>query len=189
MHSIVDSRITGFEFHPEYAKIRRKKTVKKLKVDFLEKGHVIATEIFDNINEEEIERLQKQLLDSIIIKLNLEENWMEAKKCSMRTRVIRVVNMFRIETLKENRDGTKDIRIGFISSGYRVANSILNNVTVNSLEYIENMLSDNTAFNLRADRLCNAVTYLDLLAVINQKLNKWVPKKVNEKFHWPFFYK
>ena len=50
---------------------------------------------------------------------------MEAKERSMRTKVIGVVNMFRIETLRENGDKTKDIRIGFISSGYRVANTIL----------------------------------------------------------------
>ena len=80
--------------------------------------------------------------------------------------------MFRIETLRENGDKTKDIRIGFISSGYRVANTILKNVSENTLEYIEELLADNMSFNLRADRLCNAVTYLDLLAVINQKLNK-----------------
>lgn len=172
MYSIVDSRITGFEFHPEFEKIRRVEVLKSLKVDFLEKGKLITTETLKNINEEELERMQKQLLDSIIINLNLEENWMEAKKRSMRTKVIGVVNMFRIETLRENGDKTKDIRIGFISSGYRVANTILKNVSENTLEYIEELLADNMSFNLRADRLCNAVTYLDLLAVINQKLNK-----------------
>lgn len=172
MYSTLDSKITGFEFHPEFEKVRRKETIKSLKVDFLEKGRLITTESFNEINEDQIERLQKQLLDSIIINLNLEENWMEAKKRSMRTKVIGVVNMFRIETLRENGDKTKDIRIGFISSGYRVANTILKNVSENSLEYIEELLADNMSFNLRADRLCNAVTYLDLLAVINQKLNK-----------------
>lgn len=172
MYSTVDNRITGFEFHPEFEKIRRVEVLKSLKVDFLEKGQLITTETFKNINEEELERMQKQLLDSIIINLNLEENWMEAKERSMRTKVIGVVNMFRIETLRENGDKTKDIRIGFISSGYRVANTILKNVSENSLEYIEELLADNMSFNLRADRLCNAVTYLDLLAVINQKLNK-----------------
>lgn len=188
MYSTLDSKITGFEFHPEFEKVRRKETIKSLKVDFLEKGRLITTESFNEINEDQIERLQKQLLDLIIINLNLAENLMEAKKRSMRTKVIGVVNMFRIETLRENGDKTKDIRIGFISSGYRVANTILKNVSENSLEYIEELLADNMSFNLRADRLCNAVTYLDLLAVINQKLNKWVQNRSMKFFHWPYFF-
>lgn len=167
-----DSRITGFEFHPEFEKIRGEDVLKCLNVDFLEKGRLISTEFFDGINEEQLERLQQQLLDLTIINLNLEENWTKAKELSMRTKVLGVVNMFRIDTLKENEDGTMDINVGFIRSGYRAADSIFKNVSVPELEEIEWMLSNNTAFNLRCDRQCNAVTYIDLIAVIDQKLSK-----------------
>lgn len=169
--TVIESRVTGFEFHPEFEKIRNEDVLKSLKVDFLEKGRLIATESFDEINKEQLERLQTQLLDLTIINLNLEESWTKAKERSMRTKVLGVVNMFRIDTLKENEDGTKDIIVGFISSGYRAAGSILENVSKLDLEYIEWMLSDNTAFNLRCDRQCNAVTYFDLIAVIHQRLN------------------
>ena len=170
MYSTVDARITGFEFHPEFEKVRKEEVLKRLKVDFFEKGRLIATESFNEIDKEQLERLQKQLLDLIIMNLNLEENWTKAKERSMRTKVLGAVNMFRIDTLKENEDGTKDIIIVFISSGYRVARSVFKNVSETSLEYIEWMLSDNTAYNLSAERLCNAVTFLDLIAVIHQKI-------------------
>lgn len=146
--------------------------LKSLTVDFFEKGRLIFTEFFSGINEEQLERLQRQLLDLVIINLNLEENWTKAKERSMRTKVIGVVNMFRIDILKENEDGTLDIRVGFIRSGYHVTDSIFKYVSTKDIEEIEWTLSDNTAFNLRCDRQCNAVTYIDLIAVIDQKLSK-----------------
>lgn len=148
--------MTGFEFHLEFEKIRGEEVLKRLTVDFLEKGRLISTEVFESINEKQFERLQTQLLDSIIINLNLEENWTKAKELSMRNKVLGVVNMFRIDILQENEDGTVDIRIGFIRSGYRAADSIFKNVSIPNLKDIEWMLLDNTSFNLRCDSQCNA---------------------------------
>ena len=64
-----------------------------------------------------------------------------------------------------------DIRIRFLRSGYRVADSIFKNVPKNKIGSIIFMLSDNTAFNLGCDKQCNAVTYIDLIAIIDQKIN------------------
>ena len=41
--------------------------LKRLKVDFFEKGRLIATESFNEIDKEQLERLQKQLLDLTFI--------------------------------------------------------------------------------------------------------------------------
>ena len=169
--TITDNRITGFEFHPEFEKIRGKEVLKSLKVDYLENGRFIATETFDNIDEKQLERLQKQLLDLTIINLNLEKNWTKAKECSMRIKNLGIVNMFRIDILRKNEDETMDIRIRFLRSGYRVADSIFKNVPKNKIGSIIFMLSDNTAFNLGCDKQCNAVTYIDLIAIIDQKIN------------------
>lgn len=168
----VDSRITGFEFHPQFEKIREKDVLKSLKVDLLEKGRQIATESYDEINKEQLERLQNQLLNLIIMNLNLEENWTKAKERSMRTKILGIENMFRIDTLQENANGTIDISIGFIRSGYHVVESNFPKVSKSDLEYIERMLSDNMSYNLSCDRQCNAVTYLDLISIIDQKLKK-----------------
>ena len=49
----------------------------------------------------------------------------------------------------------------------RVTGKILTN---KELEEIREILSDNMLYNLTCTRQCQAVTYLDLLAVIEQKL-------------------
>lgn len=170
MYGTVDSRITGFEFLPQFEKNRGKDELGGLKVDLLEKGRQIATESYDEISKEQLERLQSQLLDLIIMNLNLEENWTKAKERSMRARVLGVVNMFRIDVLQENGNGTSDVRVGFIRSGYHAADSIFKNVSKSDLEYIESMLIDNMSYNMCCDRQCNAVTYIDMIALIHQRL-------------------
>lgn len=170
--AMTDNRITGFELHPEFENVKGKEVLKKLQVDFLEKGRLVFTENFYSINEEQLKRLQQQLLNLVIMNLEVEENWTRAKALSKRARVLGVVNMFRIDILKQNENGTMDIKITFIRSGYYAAESTFKNVSKSDLDYIEPMISDNMAYNLRCDSQCNAVTYIDLIAIIDQKLKK-----------------
>ncbi len=166
MYTIIDTLIDGFELHPYFLKIRDKQILKRLKIDFLRKGEVLATESYDNITIKELERLQKQLLDSIIMNLNIEDSWTKAKQMSVTTRTLGVVNMYKIELLGENEDKTRNIKICFIKSGYRTAESVFHGVSKEKYESIISILSNNSAFNLTCTKQCNAVHYLDLLAIM-----------------------
>ena len=44
--AMTDNRITGFELHPEFENVKGKEVLKKLQVDFLEKGRLVFTENF-----------------------------------------------------------------------------------------------------------------------------------------------
>ena len=56
--TMIENRITGFEFHPVFEKIKGEEVLKSLKVEFLEKGWVISETTIDTISEEELDRLQ-----------------------------------------------------------------------------------------------------------------------------------
>ena len=172
MVSIVERSITGFKFNPILKKVRGKEQLVGLKVEYLEDGELIAREIFQHIDEVQLERLKLQLLELCIINLGLEKNWTESKKISKRNRVLGVANMFKIETLKEQKDGKKDIRVQFFTNGSFLAESDFKEVTESKLDKIRQLLSDNTAYNLTVQRQCNAVTWLDLIAVINGIVEK-----------------
>lgn len=170
MYSIVEDRITGFEFFPKYEKVREEEILSNLKVELLEDGEVISTETLEGITKEQFERLQSQLLDAVAVNLNVGENWVDSKKISKRNKVLGVVNMFKIDILEEYEDGSKDISIVFLKSGYYVSASKFNNVTDHNLKEIRSLLANNTAYNFKCEAQNNAVTYIDLIAVIDQKI-------------------
>lgn len=168
MHSVIENRITGFEFFPEYEKNREQNNLSSLKVELLEDGEVISTEIYKNISKEQFERLQLQLLDTVAVNLDLGENWISSKKISRNSKIHGVVNMFKIEKIKEHKDGSKDIRIVFLKSGNYTSESEFDRVTDEQFKKIKSMLADNMAYNFKAETQCNAVTYIDFIAVIDQ---------------------
>ena len=172
MVSIVEKSITGFKFDPILNKVRGKELLKGLKVEYLEDGKVIAREIFQNIDEIQKERLSQQLLEQSIMNLCLRKNWTESKKLSKKNKVLGVVNMFKIDILKEHENGKKDIRVEFLKSGSYFSESDFKFLSDSDIEKIRNILSDNTAYNLTVDKQCNAVTWLDLIAVINGIVEK-----------------
>lgn len=170
MNSIVEDRITGFALFPECENVREEKILSSLKVELLEDGEVIFTETLEGITKEQFERLQSQLLDAVAVNLNLGENWTDSKEISKRNKVLGVVNMFKIEILKEHEDGSKNISIVFLKNGYYASETKFNNVTDKKLEEIRSMLADNMAYNFKCETQSNAVTYLDLIAVMDQKI-------------------
>lgn len=170
MYSIVEERITGFEFFPKYENVREEENLSSLKVELLEDGEVISTETLEDITKEQFERLQSQLLDAVAVNLNVGKNWTDSKKISKRNKVHGVVNMFKIDILEEHEDGSKNISIVFLKSGYYASASKFNNVTDEKLKEIRSMLADNMAYNFKCETQSNAVTYIDLIAVIDQKI-------------------
>lgn len=172
MVSIVKKSITGFKFDPILEKVRGKKILKGLKVEYLEDGKLIAREIFQSIDEVQMERLRQQLLELSIINLCIKKNWTESKELSKKNRVLGVVNMFKIDILKEHENGKKDIRVEFLKSGSYFSGSDFTEISDSNIEKIRSILSDNTAYNLTIDKQCKAVTWLDLVAVINGFVEK-----------------
>lgn len=77
--------------------------------------------------------------------------------------------MFKLDILKEEED-MLDIEITFISSGKVMVSSIIPKVKRSKLKEIENLLKDNTRYNLTCTQQCRAISYLDMLALI--ELNK-----------------
>ena len=114
MISVMEDRITGFAFHPKFKKIKGKKVLKSLEVEFLESGREIDKKTIENINEKELDKLQEQLLYSVIMNLGIELSRNEAKKFSKIAKKLEVANMFKICIISEYEDGTMDIKIDFI---------------------------------------------------------------------------
>lgn len=171
MHNIMEDCITGFQFVPENdEEIREQEVLSSLKVELLEDGEVISEETLEGIRKYQLERLQSQLLDSVAINLNIGESWTESKEISRKNKVLGVVNMFKIDILEKHDDGSKKISVVFLTSGYYTASSKFDNVTDEQLREIRNMLANNMAYNFKCERQCNAVTYIDLIAVIEQKI-------------------
>ena len=171
MLGIVANRITGFKFLLKNQNREEDDDFISLKVELLEEGELISTERLDEISKEEFARLQSQLLDAVAVNLDVGDNWTLSKECSKRSRVLGVVNMFKIDILEENEDGTKKILVEFIKNGYYAAESVFNNVTDKKIREIRKMIAENMAYNFKCQKQCNAVTYLDLIVVIEQKIS------------------
>lgn len=167
MLSMIEKSTTGFKFNPIFKKVHGKRLQEDLIVDYLNDGQLILQEVYQDINEAQIERLRLQLLELSIINIGIKKNWTESKKMSKTSKVLGTVNMFKIEILSEHEDGSKDIRVEFLKNGSYFSESNFKFISESDLEKIRSFLSDNTAYNLTVDKQCNAVTWLDLLAVIN----------------------
>lgn len=173
MISVMEDRMTGFAFHPKFEKIKGKKVLKSLEVEFLESGREIDKKTIENINEKELDKLQEQLLYSVIMNLGIELSRNEAKKFSKIAKKLKVANMFKICIISEYEDGTMDIKIDFIKSGYFCDEfAYIENVSKSDFKQIQQILSDNTGNNLKCTSQCEAATYRDSLTVIYQKINK-----------------
>lgn len=172
MISVMEDRITGFAFHPEFEEIKGVKVLKSLKIEFLETGREIDTRTIEKINEKELDRLQEQLLYSVIMNLGIASNRIEAEKLSKIAKTLGVTNMFKICIIRENEDGTKCIRIDFIKSGYHPEGYYIKSASESDLKQIEEILSDNTENNLKCTRQCEAITVRDSLEVIYQRINQ-----------------
>lgn len=173
MYTDVNGRITGFEFKfEEVIQNKNNEEVKrKMSIDYFENGNKLLTEIIGCcITDELLEKIQERLLEAVMINQNVYDTWTEAKKFTNRNRILGVANMFRVDVLNQNSDEMLDINVIFIKSGYRISESTFTNVPKEKLEEIREILSDNMLYNLTCTRQCQAVTYLDLLAVIEQKL-------------------
>ena len=167
MVNAVEKYVTGFMFKPIFKEERNKNVQTGLEVEYLEKGKLLAKERFLSIDEVRIKRLRLQLLELSIRNLGLKDDWTKSKELSRRNEVLGVVNMFKIDILEEHEDGTKDIRVEFLKSGSYFSGSDFKSVSDTNLEKIREFLSSNTAYNLTIDKQCNAVTWLDLVAVIS----------------------
>lgn len=170
MYSSIDSKVTGFEFHPHYRKERGKEVLKSLELDLLSNGNIITSESYDNITENQIGRMQTQLLKLVLSNLNVDEHSINSQEVTLRSQILGVVNMYRLDIIREEAS-TVDINIRFISSGYRKADTILKSIPKSELTGIRKFLTDNTAFNFKCKQQCNAVTYIDLVAIIDKKRN------------------
>ena len=152
-------RITGFQIV---------KNSESVKIDYLEKGKCITTSEFCKVDEESLKAVQRNLISSIIMNLGLAKKLVESRKISMRNTALEITNMFRINIIKNNINGTKDIEVVFIKNGYRETSSIFKEVTAKQIDEMRNVLVDNTEWNLTCTRQCEAIHYLDMLAVLEQ---------------------
>lgn len=161
--------ITGFYLRPKFRRLGKKELIGGLEIDFLEKGSVILTEKFDLMDKKILDKIQEQLLE--IVSMNLITADVEkCSKISKETKRIGVINMFKIEITEENEDATVNINIIFLKNGYFFLESTFKNVTEKKLEKIRDFLVDNTTYNFTCDKQCRAVDVLDMIAIINHKL-------------------
>ena len=165
----VKERITGFYLRPKFMKLGKKEYIRELEIEYLEDGNIISKEKLGLMKKEELNKIQEKLLKNVSINLKINESVEESCEISKTGRRIGVVNMFKIE-IKYNEDSTMNIKIVFIKNGYFALESSFNDVTNKKLEEIRYFLIDNTKYNFTCDKQCRAVDVLDMLAIINHKL-------------------
>ena len=169
MYADVNERITGFEFNFDNSEQIERRDEFPLQIDYFENGKKIFSEYLGTVTNVELRRIQERLLESVMVNQDIYDSWEEAKKFTNRNRILGVANMFRMDVINGNSDKTCDIKIAFIKSGYRITTSTITNISKEKLEEIKELLVDNMKFNLTCTQQCNAVTYLDILAVIERK--------------------
>jgi len=170
MDSIMQQGFTGFYFRPEFETIGGKDVEKGILIEWLRDGRVIKSRYYEPLSQRNLEDMQMHLLGITIFHQGLKEDLLEAILAARRTKAVDVVNMFKIEKIRENQDGTRDIRVIFIKSGYASMQSTFVSVSKYKLRKIRKFLKDNTRHNLVCETQCNSVTVLDLIAVIDNML-------------------
>lgn len=145
--------ITGFKFVPIYKEIRGKKQLDLLKVKYLNNGILIGRDEFE-IDEEKAEKLRTSLMK--IIRENLG--------CKQVDKEIEVVNMFKMDVIREY-NGLYDVKVEFIKNGNFYVQTTFCSINHKKMEEIQEKISNNTKYNLSVDRLCEAVTWLDMITM------------------------
>ncbi len=166
MYTDVNPMVTGYQFFFENEEneniLEEERKIKNLRVDYLSDGEFVYYEEFEAIDEKTVEKIQQKLNKAIMINLNVFDSWTEAQKNLKRNKLLGVANMFRIDVL----DNKEEINVTFIRSGYKIANSIVKNVSAERMKKIKRIFSENMEYNLTCTQQCQAVTWLDLLAII-----------------------
>lgn len=152
-------RITGFQIV--------KRNDDSVRIDYLEKGRCITTEELAMVDNKSLESIQKNLMSNIIMNLGLAKSWTESKKITMRNTALWVTNMFRINIINSTKMA-KDIEVIFIKNGYLETSAIFNEVTDKQIDRIREILVDNTEWNLTCRHQCEAISYLDMLVILEQ---------------------
>ncbi|MEI3394999.1 MAG: hypothetical protein V8R82_04740 [Clostridia bacterium] len=154
--------VTGFKLIPIYREIGRKKLLVKLKIEYLSKGEIIAKGWYQFDNQREKNK-SEQLEEIRQILLNIVKNNLKVEK---ETTLGGVINMFKLD-IKNKHGYIQDLRIEFLRNGDFFAETVFKKVTSEQVKHIQEILADNTQYNLTAENQCSAVTLLDLLAICN----------------------
>lgn len=170
MLNTMENGFTGFYIRPKCQIINGVEVPKCVEIELLKDGEVVKIGKYSNMNQKCLEALQKHLLAISIFNLKVKKDLIDAILISKKSKELDIVNMFKIETIKVNDNGSKDIRIIFLRNGYFAMQSTFISISEKNLEEIRNILVDNTKHNLVCDAQCKAVTTLDLIAVIDNML-------------------
>lgn len=166
MYTDVNKMVTGYQFFFEKEEdeniLEEERKIKNLRVDYLVDGEFVYYENFGVVDAETVEKIQQKLNEAIMINLNVFDSWTEAQKNLKRNKILGVANMFRIDVL----DNKEEINVTFIRSGYKIATSTIKNVSEERMKEIKRIFSENMEYNLTCTQQCQAVTWLDLLAII-----------------------
>ena len=148
-----EKTITGFKFIPIYKEIHGEKRLDLLKVKYLKDGVFIGRDEFE-ITEKDAEKLRINLMK--IIRENLG--------CKQVEKELEVVNMFKLDFTRKRND-LYDVCVEFIKNGNFYVQTTFCSINHEQIEEIQKKLSDNTTYNLSAESLCEAVTWLDMIAM------------------------
>lgn len=166
MYTDVNKMVTGYQFFFEKEDdeniLEEERKIKNLRVDYLVDGEFVYYENFGVVDAETVEKIQQKLNEAIMINLNVFDSWTEAQKNLKRNKLLGVANMFRIDVL----DNKEEINVTFIRSGYKIATSTIKNASEERMKEIKRIFSENMEYNLTCTQQCQAVTWLDLLAII-----------------------
>lgn len=192
MGSAIENGFTGFYIRPQIQIVNGKGIQRGVEIELLKDGEVVKRGKYEDIDEKSLEGLQKHLLAVSIYNLRVKKDLIDAIITARKNKEINVVNMFKIEVIKDNDNGTKDIRIVFLRNGYFFMQSTFVSVPEQRIKEIRNLLIDNIRHNMGCDVQCRSVTTLDLIAVIDNMLRRkcWyntTPKKANRVFRLVIF--
>ena len=148
-----EKNITGFKFVPVYKEKQGEKRLDLLRVKYLKNGIVIGRDEFE-MNEEEAEKLRTNLMK--IIRKNLG--------CEQIDKEIEVVNMFKMDVIREH-NGLYDLKVEFIKNGNFYVQTTFCLIDRKRKEKIQEIISNNTEYSLSVERLCEAVTWLDIITM------------------------
>ena len=84
--------------------------------------------------------------------------------CKQVEKELEVVNMFKLDFTRKRND-LYDVCVEFIKNGNFYVQTTFCSINHEQIEEIQKKLSDNTTYNLSVESLCEAVTWLDMIAM------------------------